>query len=792
MKISESWLREWVNPDIDTDTLAEQLTMAGLEVDGVESAAPEFSKVLVAEVLEVEPHPNADKLRVCKVNTGEGEPLQIVCGASNVRVGLRIPAAVVGAKLPGDFKIKKSKLRGELSQGMLCGASELGLEESSDGLMELPADAPVGVNIRDYLNLDDKVIEVDLTPNRGDCLSIAGVAREVSVINKVDVTLPAFEAVKASSKETFPVKAQSAEDCPRYLGRVIKGINPQAPTPNWMIEKLTRSGLRSISAMVDVTNYVLMELGHPMHAFDLSKLDGGIVIRKAVKGEKLILLDEKEVELSDDVLVIADKKQPLAIAGIMGGQGSSVTDETTDVFLECAYFQPTTIAGKARSFGIQTDSSHRFERGVNPDGLENAMQRATQLLIDICGGTAGPITVEESAQYLPDHKAILLRKEQLSRILGVSIDDKSVENMLVRLGMQVKATKAGWEVVSPSFRFDIAIEADLIEEIARIYGYNQLPTQAFMGSMHMHEVPECELEQDRLHERLFDRGYQEVITYSFVDPEIQALLDPEANGVELANPISSDMSVMRTSLWPGLVQASIYNLKRQQDRVRIFEYGLKFSKQDNDIKQINVISGAVCGNLENEQWGQKERKVDFYDLKGDVEAMLDLTADKGRFSFAADVHPSLHPGQSARILKAGEAIGWIGRLHPKVLQKLGLKQDVYVFEVEWQAISNTKLPAFSPLSKYPSIRRDLAVVIDEGISSHAITEVIEQSLPEILKEVLIFDVYTGKGVDSGRKSVALGLILQESSRTLTDQDVDSATNLVVEKLEKQLGATLRD
>lgn len=792
MKISESWLREWVNPDVDTETLAEQLTMAGLEVDGVEAAAPEFSKVVVAEVLDVEPHPNADKLRICKVNVGEGEPLQIVCGASNVRTGLRIPAAVVGAKLPGDFKIKKSKLRGELSQGMLCGASELGLEETSEGLMELPTDAPVGTNIRDYLNLDDKVIEVDLTPNRGDCLSIAGVAREVSVINKVDLTPVEFNAVTESSTKTVTVDVQAPEDCPRYLGRVIEGINPDAQTPEWMVEKLTKSGLRSISAMVDVTNYVLLELGHPMHAFDLSKLDGNIVVRKACQGEKLTMLDEKEVELDDSVLVIADQKQVLAMAGIMGGLSSSVTNETKDVFLECAFFQPITIAGKARNFGMQTDSSHRFERGVNPDGLENAMIRATQLLIDICGGSAGPIQVQESLTHLPQHDSILLRREQLARILGVSIEDSQVSGMLNRLGMQVTDTNEGWQVISPSFRFDIAIEADLIEEIARIYGYNRLPTQTFHGSMQLHEVPECDLEQDKIHERLFDRGYQEVITYSFVDPTIQAILDPEATAVALANPISSDMSVMRTSLWSGLAQALIYNLKRQQDRVRIFEYGLKFNTQDNDIKQVNVISGAICGSHENEQWGQKERPVDFYDIKGDVEAILDLTADKDQFRFETGSHPSLHPGQSANIIKAKEVVGWVGRLHPKVIQKLGLKEDVYVFELSWDAITSVKLPEFKALSKFPSIRRDLAVVVDDEVSGQQVLDVINQTLPEILKEVRIFDVYKGNGVDSGRKSVALGLILQESSRTLTDQDVDSATAKVVEKLEKKLGATLRD
>jgi len=792
MKISESWLREWVNPDISTSQLAEQLTMAGLEVDGIESAAPEFSKVLVAEVIEVNPHPDADKLRVCQVNVGTDENLQIVCGASNVRVGLRVPAAVVGARLPGDFKIKKSKLRGELSLGMLCGASELGLEEKSDGLMELPTDAPVGTDIREYLNLDDQIIEVDLTPNRGDCLSIAGVAREVAVLNKMDMNPLSFDYPQEDSTQKMPILVEAVEDCPRYLGRVIEGLDSRVQTPEWMQERLNKSGLRPINPIVDVTNYVLMELGHPMHAFDLGKLDSGIIVRRAKDKEKLTLLDEKEIELSSAELVIADHSKALALAGIMGGLQSSVSDQTTDILLECAYFQPIAIAGKARHFGMQTDSSHRFERGVNPQQLELAMQRATQLLLEICGGKAGPIEQVEATDNVPVNNTILLRKSQLDRILGVILAEDQVEDILTRLGMDIVKTGDAWEVTAPGFRFDIAIEADLIEEVGRIFGYNNLPTKAFKGDMRMQEVSELEADQNDIHQRLFERGYQEVITYSFVDPRIQSQLDPEASPVALANPISSDMSVMRTNLWSGLVQTISYNLKRQQERVKIFEYGLKFVTQDSDIKQINVIAGAVCGNVNSEQWGENPRPLDYYDLKGDVESILEMTGLRDQFSFVAETHPACHPGQCARILKNSEAVGWIGRLHPQVLQKLGIKTEVYVFELDWEALIEVKLPTFTAQSKYPSIRRDLAIVVDERVSSDQLINIIRGVIPKILVDIRIFDVYQGKGVDFGRKSVALGLILQESSRTLTDQEVEEATSKVVGKLEKELGATLRD
>lgn len=792
MKISEKWLREWVSPDIDTEALAHQLTMAGLEVDSVGKAAADFTKVVVAEVIEVKPHPDADKLRVCQVNTGANETLQIVCGAANVRAGMRVPAALIGAILPGDFKIKKSKLRGVESFGMLCSAVELGMAEQSDGLMELPADAPTGQDVRTYFDLNDAIIEIDFTPNRGDCLSIAGVAREVGVLNRCEVKGPANETVTNTINDQFPVSVTAVEDCPRYLGRVIRGVDPAAQTPLWMREKLRRGGIRSLGPLVDVTNYVLLELGHPMHAFDLDKLAGGIQVRRARQGETLQLLDGKTQELNDEVLIISDQQKPLAIAGIMGGEETAVSEQTRNVFLECAYFQPIAIAGKARQFGLQTDSSFRFERGVDPNQLHAAMERATRLLIDIVGGEAGPVTEVLNKQHLPTREMIVLRAARIRKILGLDMAVEEVEDILQRLGMQTERTEQGWHVQPPSFRFDIAIEVDLIEELGRIHGYDHLPTRAYRGEYHLLPVPETRIGQAQIHGRLHARGYQEVITYSFVDPALQALMDPQHQGIVLANPISTEMGVMRTTLWTGLVQTAIYNLNRQQDHIRIFESGLKYIRQDNDIIQNKYIAGVAVDRVARKHWSEKPHVMDFYDVKADVQALLDLTGSEDQFIFTVKEHPALHPGQSACIVFKGCEIGWVGALHPKLLQKLGVSETIFVFDLEWNAISEARLPKFTAVSKYPSIRRDLAVVIEETLSSDKLVACIRGILPDLLKEIRVFDVYIGKGVDSGRKSVALGLILQDSSRTLTDQDVDAAMASVVTELEKQLGATLRE
>ncbi|MEN8171187.1 MAG: phenylalanine--tRNA ligase subunit beta [Pseudomonadota bacterium] len=793
MKFSEQWLREWVNPSVSTDELCHQLTMAGLEVDAVEPVASEFTGVVVGEVLSVEPHPDADKLRVTQVNTGENEPLQIVCGAANVRAGLRVPCAIVGAKLPGNFKIKKAKLRGVPSNGMLASASELGLAESSDGLMELPADAPVGENFRDYLQLDDVSIELGLTPNRGDCFSIAGIAREAGVLNNAEVQGPAIDAVTATIDDTLPITVTAQADCPRYLGRVIRGVNVGAETPLWMQERLRRSGLRSLGAVVDVTNYVLLELGQPMHAFDLAKLSGAIQVRLATAGEKLKLLNEDEVELNADTLVIADDKAALAMAGVMGGAASAVSDDTQDIFLESAFFSPTSIAGRARRYGLHTDSSHRFERGVSSELAAQAMERATALLIEIAGGSAGPVSEVVSAGHLPRAQQVTLRHARVERVLGTSVAKETIDEILCRLDMQVEANGEEWQVTAPAFRFDISIEEDLIEEIGRIIGYSNLPSIRPQGTLRMGERPEAMLGKIDLAAVLVERGYQEAITYTFVEPKMQQLLDPQRDPIALANPISADMSVMRTTIWAGLLPALQHNINRQQGRVRLFEYGLRFLPLEGDaIQQDNVLAGVVYGNVQPEQWSASEQKLDFFDVKGDVEALLGLSGHLDSFSFSAESHPALHPGQSARIVLDGKPVGWLGALHPSLESQLGLSGQTFLFEIEAEALLSGTVAKFSEISKYPAIRRDIALVLDRNIPASAVAETVRKAAPDTLQNLKLFDVYEGEHIDSGRKSLALGLTLQAQSRTLTDDEVDSAIEKIVTTLADELGAALRE
>ncbi|MEJ2141829.1 MAG: phenylalanine--tRNA ligase subunit beta [Gammaproteobacteria bacterium] len=792
MKFSEAWLREWVNPKVTTDELSHQLTMAGLEVDAVEPVAGEFSKVVVGEVIKVEKHPDADKLNVCEVNVGDKEALQIVCGAANVREGLKVPAALVGAKLPGDFKIKKSKLRGVPSHGMLCSEKELGLAESAEGLMELPVDAPVGTDFRDYLKLDDVSIELGLTPNRGDCLSIAGIARETGVLNEQDVTGPEINPVSATIKNTFGVTISAEQDCPRYAGRVIKGINPNSGTPVWMQEKLRRCGVRSLGPVVDVTNYVLLELGQPMHAFDLAKLDKGIQVRHASQGEKLTLLDGQEVQLSEGTLVIADESKPVALAGIMGGADSAVGDDTVDIFLESAYFNPLAIAGRARSYGLHTDSSHRFERGVSPDLQVTAIERATSLLLDIVGGEAGPVTEVVSKANIPVRSPVNLRESRVARVLGAEIPADTITEILTRLGLAVEKQQDGWLVTPPAFRFDITLEVDLIEEIGRIYSYDNLPETRPLARLSMVERPEGQLTMRQIRRALVDMGYQEAITYSFVDPKLQKALDPEQKPVELANPISSDMSVMRTSLWPGLVQSAIYNLHRQQNRLSLFESGLRFVKQGTELKQELMLAGLITGLRNPEQWAVDNQPVDFFDLKGQVENLLEMTGCKTEFSFARADNPVLHPGQSAQLMRNGIAVGWIGALHPGVEKQLGLSQRVFVFEITASALMQAAIPSYTALSKYPAIRRDIALLVDKSTQVKDVVEIIKNSAPEALTNIELFDVYEGEGIDSGRKSLALGLTLQDLSRTLTDKEIEQTTDTILKELKTRIGAVLRE
>jgi phenylalanyl-tRNA synthetase beta chain len=794
MKFSEQWLRTWVNPDISTRVMCDQLTMAGLEVDGVEPAAGDFTDVVVARVESLEKHPDADKLNVCQVTDGT-KSQQIVCGAANVRAGLVIPLARIGAVLPGDFKIKPAKLRGVESFGMLCSEKELGLADSADGLMELPDDAPLGLNLREYLQLDDSIIELDLTPNRGDCLSIAGIARELGVLNQCEVNEQQWEPYKQTIADVFPVEIQATEACTHYSGRVIKGVNVRAQTPLWMLERLRRGGIRGLSAVVDVTNYVMLELGQPMHAFDMRKLNGNIIVRHAKNQEKITLLDGKSIALQDDVLVIADESRALAFAGVMGGEDSAVDDSTTDIFLESAFFKPEVIAGKARSYGLHTDSSHRFERGVDTHLQVHALERATELIREICGGEVGPVVECKTAAHPDEPLPIHLRADQIKRVLGIELPVADVTGILQRLGMQVKVYSDGWLVKSPSFRFDIEIEADLLEEIVRVYGYNNIPRTCPSYHALIQPQPEAKNSLSTLKKCLVNRGYFEAITYSFIDPKWQRILDPLRPTIALANPLSSEMSVMRTSILPGLINALKHNVNRQQNRVRLFETGLCFIPEAegssiDSIKQEPMFAGVICGDIHHEQWAEQSRKVDFFDIKADVEALLSSSADAPVYEAAQ--HPALHPGQSACVKQNDEIVGWLGALHPEVQKALDIEQRIYVFELKQSALATSSIPAFKPLSRYPEVRRDLAIMLDETILVADILSAIEATSSDLVKEIQLFDIYQGKGVAEGRKSVAFGLILQEFSRTLTDKEVDAEIEKIVSTLNQQFAATLRE
>lgn len=791
MKISEKWLREWIAPKLDTRALADRLTMAGLEVGAIESVAPSLEHVVVGEIVSIAPHPSADKLRLCRVNVGKNKILDIVCGAANAAAGMKAPVALEGAVMPNGMKIKKTEIRGAASSGMLCSASELGIAESSEGLLPLDRDARPGMSITDYLGLDDATLEIDLTPNRGDCLSVAGLAREVAALTGARIKPPVVKRVSAKVRRKVSIKLDAGQDCPRYVGRVISDIDPAAITPLWMKEKLRRSGLRSIHPVVDVTNYVMLELGQPMHAFDLDKLQGAIHVRHAVENESLELLDGKRINLEPGSLLIADDRQPLALAGIMGGLSSAVSDTTHHLFLESAWFRPETISVRARSYGLQTDSSQRFERGVDPELPARAMERATALLLAIVGGKPGPVTEQTVRRHLPRITPVLLRADRIQRLLGMAIPPRTVENILARLGMKLKKSGKNWSVIPPSWRFDISREVDLIEEIARVHGYDKFPSRQPRMAMAARPVPESDVDGPRLRAALVDRDYQEVITYSFVDPKIQTLLDPGVTPLSLANPISADMAVMRTSLWPGLLQVILYNQNRQQTRLRLFELGRRFLARDDDLIQEYVLGGAVSGDATPEQWGTPRRAADFHDVKSDIEALLALAGMDEEAQFRPVRHAALHPGQAAEILYQGQPLGLVGLLHPALQAGLGLSQPVVLFELRLSILQQQKLPVFRDFSRFPAIRRDIAIIVNETTPAQAVLESVRNAAGELLVNLELFDEYRGKGVDSGRKSLALGLTLQHSSRTLNEMDVEQVMAEVMSTLESKLGAVPR-
>jgi phenylalanyl-tRNA synthetase beta chain len=812
MKFSESWLREWVNPALSSDALAHQITMAGLEVDCVDPVAGEFTGVIIGEVVECGPHPDADKLQVTKISLGDyssttvekNELIDIVCGAKNCRLGLKVAVATVGAVLPGDFKIKKAKLRGVPSFGMLCSESEIGLADDSDGIMELANDAPLGTCVREYLDLNDVTIDVDLTANRGDCLGLKGLAREVGVLNSLTVTEPEITKVTPTIDDVLAINIDANEACPRYLGRVIKGINPNAQTPLWMVEKLRRCGTRSIDPVVDVTNYVLLELGHPMHAFDLVKIDGGINVRFANKDEKLTLLDGNEVTLKESTLVISDtgiegNGKALAMAGIFGGLESGVTNNTTDILLESAFFAPLAILGKARQYGLHTDSSHRYERGIDPTLQHDAIERATELLLDIVGGQAGPVIEAQYDDNIPQVKDVSLRRLKLDSRIGHHIEDDTVLEILTRLGFTVTTTGESvdkvWHVIVPAYRFDIKIEVDLIEEIARIFGYNNIPNIAPKATLKMVDNQEAKLALSTLKQTLVNRDYQEAITYSFVDPKVQALLHPNESVMTLPHPISSEMSVMRLSLWTGLLQSMAYNQNRQQSRVRLFEAGLRFvpdDKAENGVRQENILAGVINGQRVDEHWSMDKAATDFYDIKGDVEAILALTGDAQAYEFSKAEIAALHPGQTAQITKNGEYVGCVGTLHPELERKLSLNGRTLIFELILSKVLALKIPEATDISRFPANRRDLAIVVEDHIDAKKVLQLIEKVGGNYLIDLNLFDVYRGNGIKEGFKSLAIALVLQDTSKTLEEKDITNVIDRVVETLKLELNASLRD
>ncbi len=780
MQFPESWLRNLVNPVLDTAQLAHVVTMAGLEVEALTPAAPPFNNVVVAEILSAIKHPDADRLRVCQVDVGEANPVTIVCGAPNAAAGIKVPCARPGAKLPG-IEIKVAKVRGVESFGMLCSTKELGLEGAADGLMVLTDDAPTGEDLRSWLNLDDTLITLKLTPNRADCLSMQGLAREIGAITGTATHLPQTGEAPVRIQDSVPVQVTASEACPLYLGRVVRGINAQATTPRWMVERLERSGIRPLLAPVDITNYVLLELGQPMHAFALSRLNGGIEVRMARAGERLELLNGQTADLAPDMLVIADASGPVALAGIMGGLPTSVERVTVDVFLEAAFFAPAVIAGRARRLGLSTDSSHRFERGVDFGTTRRALERATELLVDICGGQVGPIT--EAAGALPPRAPITLRLARLARVAGIVIDADQVTRGLVALGAEVERQDDRLIVTPPSFRFDLAIEEDLIEEAVRLFGYDNIPAQPPAAPSRMLPQDEAALADDSLRQMLVDQDYQEVITYSFVDPAWETALDPAARPLPLANPIASQLSAMRTTLWSGLLETLRHNLNRQQERVRIFELGRVYASL---AEQPMKLGGLAYGDVQPEQWGAAARRVDFFDLKGDLQRLLGSALDA-----RPGAHPALHPGQSAELWLDGQAIGWIGALHPRLVQAYDLPAAPVLFEIDSQAISQRDLPRHASQSRFPQVRRDLAFVLDAHIPADELLDALRAVATAQVRSLDVFDDYRGKGMIENQKSLAIRVVMQDTERTLTDQEVEETVQKMIDSARHQCNASLR-
>jgi phenylalanyl-tRNA synthetase beta chain len=790
MKFSENWLRQLVQIPVDRAALVERLTLSGLEVESVEMLGAQLEGVIVARIIECTPHPDADKLRVCRVDTGSGE-VQIVCGAPNARAGLKAPLATIGAQLPNGIAIKAARLRGVESQGMLCSAKELAVEADASGLMELPDDAPVGATLGAYLGLPDASIELKLTPNRSDCLGMRGLADEVAA--EFGTHAKGFDCapVVATIRTQRAIRLEAGADCPRYLGRAIRGMDPTAQTPVWMAQRLRAAGIKPISVAVDVTQYVMLELGQPLHAFDESKLEGSVVVRRARANDSLKLLDGNEAKLDPGFLLIADETKPLALAGVMGGYDSRVTDTTRDVFLESAHFAPAAIMGRARKLGLNTDAAHRFERGVDPELPRLAMERATALMIEIAGGQAGDVVEAELAGHFSRPAPIALRRARIARVLGVAVADEQVQRILSALGMQMEGTGDGWRVAPPTRRFDIAREEDLIEEVARIHGYAQVPSRLPAGEPPAPVEDEARLPESALRAQLAAREFNEAVCYAFVDAQRLRMWGIAEHAVALANPLSAEMDVMRTSLLPGLVDALIANRRRQQARVRLFELGRVFARSDDAPRETPMLAAIACGTAHAEQGGERGQALDFFDLKGDLQSVLAMGGSRDWSFDRKDLPGWLHPGRAARVLHEGRPVGAIGALHPRLLRELDLDSEAYVFEIQADPLRGRELPRAQALPRFPAVRRDIAVELPRTVPWAEVEASLRQTLGSRLADTFVFDVYTGPGLKEDQKSVAMGLILQDASRTLTDQDAEACVAAALASLESMFGAKLR-
>ena len=796
MIVPERWLRSFCDPAIDAEVLAHELTMGGIEVESCAPFAPPGAGVVVAQVLEVERHPQADKLTVCKVDAGAG-PVQVVCGAPNVRRGMKAPLAVPGARLPGT-EIRVAKVRGVESAGMLVSARELGISEDHSGLLELPADAPLGKDIRAALDLDERILSIKLTPNRGDCLSIFGVAREVAAITRAPLKAPVFSRVAPSNPDVLPVRIEAPDLCGRFSGRVVRGVNARAATPDWMRSRLERAGQRPISALVDISNYVMLELGRPSHIFDLDKVQGGLVVRWGKSGESVELLNGQTVQAAADIGVIADERAVEALAGIMGGEHTAVTLDTKSIYIEAAFWWPQSIQGRARRLGFSTEAAHRFERGVDFATTVEHIEHITRLVVDICGGSAGPI--DDTVARLPERKPVRMRVARAQKVIGMPLDARQMADVFKRLGLPARMDGAGADaafvVTPPSHRFDLEIEEDVIEEVARIHGFENIPAHPPHAPARMSVLPETSRSLHEVRERLAACDYHEAINFAFVEPEWETDFAGESNPIHLLNPIASQLSVMRSTLIGSLVANVRYNHARKLPRIRMFEVGRVYKREPGlpsgpltvgGISQPMRVGAAAFGPAEEEQWGEATRLVDFYDVKSDLEALYYPTALK----FEAAMHPALHPGRASHVVLDGAKVGWLGELHPRWQQKYELPHPVVVFEVDAESLSRAPFPHPVASSRFPSVVRDIALLVDETLPTQAILDAIATEKPQIVRDVRLFDLYQGESLPAGKKSLAFRVVMQHTERTLTDSEADAARDTVVALLGRRFGAILR-